>query len=494
MDLIDSSVMQSALAGVFQPMLIVSIVAGVLIGLVFGAMPGLTATAGVAIATPLTFGMGFEAAMALLLGIYCGGYYAGSIPAILLNTPGSPGNAATSLDGYQMALKGEADRALGLSILASVVGGIISVMLLMTIAPLLARLALKFTSVEYAVFGLFGLTCVAAISGKSLIKGIIGAVLGMYLGLVGIDQVSGMQRLTLGMPQLMNGIPLLPALIALFALAEVLSRVTQQDDESHLPVQQRYSALSALREMLRHKWLTVKSSLIGTFIGILPGTGPTIAAWIAYGETSRSEKTDTELGKGSPRGVIAAESSNNAVTGGALVPLLTLGIPGDTVTAVLIGALLIQGITPGPSFIGDNPILFTQILVLLILAYVCVLVVAMASRRWLPHILSVPLPVLLPIIAVLCAAGGYSVNNLSFDVILIAVLGIAGFVLLRVGIPMAPIVLGLVLGPIIEGNLRQAMTVHDMDFTVFITRPISAVLLLATLFMIVWAWRRWSKA
>ncbi|MEQ8356194.1 MAG: tripartite tricarboxylate transporter permease [Kiloniellaceae bacterium] len=490
MDLIPFDTLVAGAATVFQPEILLWTLIGVLVGFVFGASPGLTATTGVAIATPLTFGAGFDVAMALLLGIYSAGYFAGSIPAILINTPGAPGNAATALDGYRLARAGKADLAISLAVIASVIGGLISIAILMVAAPNLAAFALEFTSVEYFALGLFGLICVAAVSGGSLVKGILGATIGMFLGTMGIDEVGGMPRFTLGLPELQGGVPLIPTLIAFFAVAEMLLQASAEQGPADLPPQQRHPVLRLPGLALQHSWLLLKSSIIGTFIGILPGTGPTIAAWIAYGQSQRREAESSGEEYAASRGIIAAESANNAVTGGALVPLLTLGIPGDTVTAVLIGALLIQGIDPGPFFIFEHGDLFAQILTILLVAALMTLVLGLGARRILPKILTIPPRILLPIIAVLCAAGAFSIGHAPFEVGLIAVLGIAGYCLARFGFPMAPVVIGLVLGPIIEVNLRNGLAANAMDLSVFVTRPISAFLLAAILATLAWsAWR-----
>ena len=350
MDLISLDTVANAAATVAQPQILFWILIGVLVGMIFGASPGLTATTGVALATPLTFDASFEAAMALLLGIYCAGYFAGSIPAILINTPGAPGNAATALSGYRLAKSGKADLAISLSVVASVIGGVFSIVVLMVAAPNLANFALEFTSVEYFALGLFGLICVAAVSGSSMIKGVIGAAIGMLLSTIGIDEVGGTIRFSMDMPELQSGVPLIPALIAFFAVSELLVQSAARQGFTDLPPQQIHLLRRLPLVLLRNKWLVVKSSLIGTFIGILPGTGPTIAAWVSYSQSGQPSTGDRPTEETDTRGVIAAEAANNAVTGGALVPLLTLGIPGDTVTAVLIGALLIQGIDPGPFF------------------------------------------------------------------------------------------------------------------------------------------------
>jgi putative tricarboxylic transport membrane protein len=496
MDLVSLAELGGALARLADPLVLGWVLVGVAVGAVFGAAPGLTATAGVALATPLTFGLGFEASMALLLGLYCAGYFAGSIPAILVNTPGAPGNAATALDGYAMAQSGRADLAIGLAVISSFIGGVVSAAVLMVFAPILAGFALEFTSVEYFTLALFGLTCVAAVSRGSLTKGLIAAVLGMLLGTVGIDPVGGMSRFTLGLPQLLSGVSLLPALIAFFAVTEILAQAAGPAAAVNLPVQRSVRLRELLPVYLRHKWLVLKSAAIGTGIGILPGTGPTIASWISYGEAARGARGEPPkgeaFGQGAPAGVIAPEVANNAVTGGALVPLLTLGIPGDTVTAVLLGALLIQGIDPGPFFIVAQGELFALLLLILVAANLVVLALGLGLRRYLPAILRVPPRILIPTIGVLCATGGFAIGNAAFDVALIAVLGLAGFVLTCFGFPMAPLVIGLVLGPIVEVNLRNALIANQMDPTVFVTRPISAALLLALVAVLVVAWRRFA--
>ena len=494
MDLISLGAIGAAAAVVFDPVILLWILAGVIAGLVFGASPGLTATTGVALATPLTFSASFEEAMALLLGLYCAGYFAGSIPAILINTPGAPGNAATAVCGYRLAKSGKADLAVSLAIVASTIGGLFSIAVLMAAAPSLAKFALAFTSVEYFALGLFGLLCVAAISGGSLVKGLIGAALGMTLGTIGIDEVGGMTRFTLGLSELQSGIPLIPALIAFFAVAELLKQVAGSAAAAAPLAQQRSPLRGVIPAFLRNKLLVLRSALIGTFVGVLPGTGPTIAAWLSFGQSRQGGPESQADEASNVRGVIAAESANNAVVGGALVPLLTLGIPGDTVTAVLIGALLIQGIDPGPFFIVEHADLFAQILIILVVSMLLLLVLGLAARHLLPKVLTIPNRILLPIIGVLCVTGGFAINNAPFEVGLLAVLGTAGFVLARFGFPMAPIILGLVLGPIIEVNLRNALAANDMDLTIFLTRPISATLLAAAVLTLVWSFWRGRSA
>lgn len=472
--------LQDAIIRSISPETILWIFIGVIVGIVFGALPGLTATTGVAIFTPLTFYMPFEVSMALLLGIYCGGYFAGSIPAILIKTPGAPGNAATIMDGYPMAAKGRAGEALALSTVSSVFGGIFSAFVLVLFAPLLGSLATKFGSAEYFAIGLLGLVCVASVSGKSLVKGIAAAIFGMLIGSIGMDPISGVLRFTFGSQNLSGGIALVPALIGFFAITEVLVKVDDFSDINTQNILKVNKVLTNLKDCFKYKWLLVKSSIIGTLIGALPGTGPTIASWVSYNEAKRGSKNSKDFGTGIPEGIIASEASNNAVSGGAMIPLLTLGIPGDTVTAILLGALMIQGITPGPMLIEQNYGLVASMLIILIVANLFMLGLGLLASKMFPYIVKTPQPILIPLIIVLCVVGGYANGSSYFDVQILMILGIVGYVLMKYGFPVPPIVLGLVLGPIIEPNFRRALISADMNPLIFFQRPISLTLIILT--------------
>jgi putative tricarboxylic transport membrane protein len=489
MDMISSADFLRGVSVLLDPQVHLFVFLGALVGLIFGAAPGLTAPAAVALMIPLTYGMGLQHSLALLMGVYCAGYFAGSIPAILINTPGTPANAATGMDGYPMAKRGEGDRAITLAIFGSFIGGVVSMILLATIAPGLARFALTFTSVEYFSLALLGLVCVAGISEGSLIKGIGAALLGVFISTVGLDPVSGVPRMTFGMPYLLGGIEIIPAMIGLFALSEMLvkSQRPRGPEEVVMPTLQRASLRGVLRDYGSNKWLSLKSSLMGAFIGLLPGTGPAIASWVAYGDALRARKPGDTFGKGDPKGVIATETSNNAVTGGAMVPLLTLGIPGDPVTAILIGALMIHGIEPGPFFIRDYAWLFIAIVALLFLSNIWMVIIGLASRRTMSKVVQVPPHILVPTICVMAAAGSYAVHSSGFDVRLVLIFGLAGYLMVRYQFSIAAMVLGLVLGPILETNLRNALLGARMDWTVFFTRPISlSILVIMVLMLVIW--------
>ena len=490
MDLISADDLIRGISILGNPYVHLFVFLGAIVGLIFGAAPGLTAPAAIALMIPLTYTMGVESSMALLMGVYCAGYFAGSIPAILINTPGTPANAATSMDGYPMAKAGYGDRAITLAIFGSFIGGVISLVLLATIAPTLARFALNFTSVEYFSLALLGLVCVAGISTGSLTKGLAAALIGVFVSTFGLDPTSGVPRMTFGIPDLLAGVAIIPALIGLFALSEMLSKAQRPSGgaEEVLTTVHTSSLLSVAREYTSNKWLTLKSALIGAFIGILPGTGPAIAAWVAYGDAIRARKPGDKFGKGEPKGVIATEVSNNAVTGGALVPLLTLGIPGDPVTAILIGALMIHGIEPGPFFIRDYGWLFISIVVLLFMSNVWMVILGLMSRGMLGKVVQIKAHILVPTICVMAAAGSFAVANNGFDVRLVVIFGAIGYLLVRYNFPVAAVVLGLVLGPILESNLRNSLIGNRMDPTVFLTRPISLAILIAmVLLLVIWS-------
>ncbi|MFZ5640049.1 MAG: tripartite tricarboxylate transporter permease [Bacillota bacterium] len=474
----------NAFLSVFTFQNLIWILLGSLLGTVFGAAPGLTATTAVALFTPATFYMPLEQSLSFLLGMYCSGYWAGSIPAILINTPGAPGNAATTMDGYPMAKKGKAGEALGHSIVASWIGGTTSAFALLIFAPLIGALALKFGAAEYFSVGVLGLLCVSGISGGSILKGVAGAVIGMLLGAVGMDPIGGEPRFTFDNVNLMGGIALVPALVGFFAITEVLSR-SEGGVEKGVIEDRIKRTLPDLRKYLVYKWTLIRSIIIGIIVGALPGTGPTVASWMSYNEAIRNSKDPKKFGKGSTEGLIACESANNSVTGGALIPLLTLGIPGDTVTAVLLGALMIQGLTPGPMLIQEQYSLVSELLWILIIANLFMLVIGLLGSRICPYILKLPVEILMPLVTVLCVVGGYAVNNSFFDVKMLIVVGIVGFVLMKFGFPIPPIVLGLILGPIIEPNLRRALSGSEMNPLVFVTRPLSAIILALALALVV---------
>ena len=388
---------------------------GVALGIVFGALPGLTAVMGVALLIPLTFGLPPVVAFSSLLGMYCGAIYAGSITAILVSTPGTAAAAATMLEGPRLTARGESLRALEMTTVASFVGGVFSCFILAGVAPQLARFALNFSAPEYFALGIFGLTIVATLSEGALLKGCIAACLGLLIAMVGMDPLTGNLRLTFDSANLINGVSLIPALVGLYALSQVFLTCEDVFRGKRLSAVNISRKGISLAEIWANRSALLRGSLIGTFIGIVPATGSGTASFAAYSEAKRNSRHPEAFGNGAIEGLAATESANNAVTGGALIPLLTLGIPGDVVTAVILGALMIQGMTPGPLLFQEQGALVYSIFISLLLANVFMLVLGMASYGWFSKIVSIPGGILMPLVTTLCVVGGYALNNSNFD-------------------------------------------------------------------------------
>lgn len=468
---------------------------GVALGIVFGALPGLTAVMGVALLIPLTFGLPPVVAFSSLLGMYCGAIYAGSITAILVSTPGTAAAAATMLEGPRLTARGESLRALEMTTVASFVGGVFSCFILAGVAPQLARFALNFSAPEYFALGIFGLTIVATLSEGALLKGCIAACLGLLIAMVGMDPLTGNLRLTFDSASLINGVSLIPALVGLYALSQVFLTCEDVFRGKRLSAVNISRKGISLAEIWANRSALLRGSLIGTFIGIVPATGSGTASFAAYSEAKRNSRHPEAFGNGAIEGLAATESANNAVTGGALIPLLTLGIPGDVVTAVILGALMIQGMTPGPLLFQEQGALVYSIFISLLLANVFMLVLGMASVRVFSKIVSIPGGILMPLVTTLCVVGGYALNNSNFDLGVMAVFGILGWIMTKASIPLAPLLLAMILSGIIETNFRRALSISDNDYTVFLTRPVCAVFLCISLFILFNLLRKeWKKA
>lgn len=466
-----------AIITVLQPLNFLLVALGVLIGIIFGAVPGLTATLAIALLSPLTFNMDPIPAMVLLLGIFAGGMYGGSITAITIRAPGAPANAATMEDGYALTQKGLGGKAIGISCVAGAVGGTISCIIMIFFSPILAKFALMFTPVEYFSVAIFGLTAVFAVSGKSLTKGAFAAVLGLLFATVGYDPILPFPRFYFGFLQLTRGLPFLPAVIGLFAFAEVFRLIISKDDEEK-KANTVGKVLPSFKEIKDTFRFMVRGGLLGSLIGILPGAGGTIAAYVAYGDAKRSSKHPELLGKGSLEGIAAPEAGNNAVTGGAMIPMLTLGIPGDSVTAVLLGALVIQGIQPGPMLFKNNLDIVYPIFASMILSNICLIIIGLLVVKPISFIATVKKPLLASFLLVFGVVGTYAASGSMFDVGVALAFGILGFFMERYGFPVAPTVLAMILGPLVENSLRQALIISQNSYAIFFTRPISAVFLL----------------
>ena len=459
-------VVQSA----FSPMVLFYMFAGVAAGICIGALPGLTATMGVALLLPLTFGMDATSGILMLLGIYVGAIYGGSISAILLHTPGTPASAATAIDGYQFSKRGEAGRALGIATLSSYIGGVVSCLCLWLISPQLAKLALKFSSAEFFLLAVFGLCIIANISGENMAKGLICGFLGILTATVGIDSVTSYIRFT-DNANLLSGIQYIPVMIGLFAMSQAFETIEDiySTDEIDASVTRLLPTKDDVKTILRVAPVT---GLIGTMIGIIPGAGADIGSFVGYNTARGMSKKPELFGKGSPEAVAASEGGNNGVTGGAMIPMLTLGVPGDAVAAIMIGALTIQGLTPGPMLFKTNKVLVYTIFLGMFVANTIMVLLGFSCIRLFTKVLSVPKTILTPIIFILCVVGSYAMRSNFYDVGTMLIAGVIGWLMGKVKIPTSPAILGLILGPMAEKNFRTALLKSSGNPVVFFNTPI----------------------
>ncbi len=460
---------------------------GVIAGTVIGSLPGLTATMAVAVLVPITFTMPPASALILLGAIYTGAIYGGAYAAILLNTPGTPSAIATTFDGFPMAKRGDGDLAVTLACLASVVGGLVGALFLLLLAPPLADVALAFGSVEYFWLAIFGLTLIAALSKGNLLKGLIGACLGLLLSTVGVAEISADVRFTFGSEVLLGGIDVVSALIGLYCIPVLMDLVATSDKHlkvTHAP--RGFRLLESLKISWRYKFNLVRSSVIGTLVGILPGAGGSIAGLVSYSEARRTSKNQGEFGKGAPEGVQATESANNATVGGGFIPTLVLGIPGTPPDAVILGALLIQGVRTGPNlFTGEGSIVYTFIFGLILATLLMLPTGLLIGRYAYRTIITVPKAMLVPTVAFMTIIGTYAIRNSISDVIIMIVLGVFAWILNRAGYSPSPIVLGLILGTIAEQGFVQAWTIGSATedlMGMFFGRPISIAIVLFIVF------------
>ena len=469
----------SVLSSVFNLKIFFFIILGVFTGISIGALPGLTATMGVALMLPLTFGMDAMPGILLLIGVYVGAIYGGSISAILLRTPGTPAAAATILDGYEFSKRGESGRALGISTVSSFIGGVVSVIALWLISPQLAKLALRFSAPEFFLLAVFGLSIIASISGNSLAKGVLTGGLGISLAFVGIDGITGYPRFTFNNINLLSGISFIPVMIGLFAMSQAFTTIESifTPDQVTQKVENVFPTKADWKVIFKHAPI---SGAIGTMIGIVPGAGAEIGAFVSYGQAKRMSKHPERFGTGIPEGIAAPEAGNNGVSGGALIPMLTMGVPGDAVAAILIGALTVQGLQPGPMLFAEHPVLVYSIFLGMFVANVAMLVLGLSSLRLFVKVLSVPKSILTPMIFVLCVVGSYAINTSFFDVGVMLFFGVLGYFLQKADASVSPAVLGLILGPMAESNFRRALLMSEGNYGIFFTSPIAWVFLILT--------------
>jgi putative tricarboxylic transport membrane protein len=465
----------------FQPHLLLINFLAVVGGFVIGALPGLTATMGVAVLAPLTFKLPPDEGFIILIAIFISAVQGGSVSAILINTPGTPAAAATVFDGYPMARKGLAGKAIGMAQTASFGGCLISWLFLITCSPLIAHMALKFSTPEYFAFAVFGLTIIGSLSAHSPLKGFIAGLFGLILAAVGLDPLDGIPRFTFGSQDLLGGISYVPALIGLFGIAEVFASV-EQIGAAAVVIQKIKNVLPTREDLKKCFHLILGGGIIGTFIGALPGTGADIAAFVSYGEAKRWSRNPEKFGTGIIEGVAAPEAGNNGVCGGALIPMLTLGVPGDAVTAIILGLFIIRGLRPGPSLFAEHGDLVYTLFAGFLIAAIMTVTVGLSLARLFARVLTVPQRILPPIIFSLCLVGSYAIQNSIFDVYLAVFFGMLGYLMRKFGFHGSPIVLALILGPMAEYNFRLSLASSHGDFSIFLTRPIRLGLLILSVF------------
>lgn len=466
---------------------------GVIIGTAVGVLPGIGPMSGVALLIPvtatLTAGLPTEAAAAssiiLLAGVYYGAMYGGSTTSILLNTPGESSSVVTTLDGYQMAKQGRAGSALSIAAIGSFAAGIVSLIGLVLLAEPLSNVAIKFGPAEYFSLMLLGLCAVSGLAGKSMTKALIMTVFGLLLGTIGIDAVSGIARFTYDMPILYSGLEFLTIAVGLFALGEVFKTILERDKEEGA-IAKIDRVLPTKQDLKDSAVPIVRGSLLGFFIGVLPGAGATLASFFSYIAEKKFSKHPEKFGKGAIEGVAGPESANNAASGGAMIPLLTLGIPGSGTTAILMGALIMYNIQPGPLLFDDHPEVAWGLIASMFIGNLMLLVLNMPLVKVFAKIIQTPKKYLLPIIIAISFFGVYAVQYTTFDLFLLLACGVIGYLLSRNDYPVAPLVLALVLGPMIENNMRRALTISNGDFSIFVTKPLSlAFIIIAVLWLVI---------
>ncbi|MCV6547743.1 MAG: tripartite tricarboxylate transporter permease [Cohaesibacter sp.] len=473
------------------PFNLMLVLIGCFCGTLIGALPGIGPINGVAILLPIAYSLGLpaESALILLAGIYYGAEYGGRISSILLNVPGDAGAVMTTLDGNPMAKRGEAGRALSLSAIASFVGGTIAVILMSLFGPFLAKFALTFTPSDYVALMVFAFASLSSLVGKNPVKTLLGALIGLMLATIGIDANTGVARYTFGIPDILAGIDFLVVVIGFFGMAELIHLVEQQvtGKLKLLPIGKSFVSMA---DLIQIRWTILRSSLIGFFIGVLPGTGASVASAVTYGTEKRLAGSDGDkFGTGDPRGLAAPEAGNNGAAGGAMVPMLTLGIPGSGTTAILLGALMLFNVQPGPLMFEQRPEIAWGLIASMYIGNIALLIINLPMVGLFARLLTIPQQYLTPLIAVLAFIGVYSVVGNPFDLYMIIGFGLFGWILRKLQFSLAPIILGFVLGHLFEDNLRRALSISDGDWSILIISPNSQVLYcLAALIIVVPFW------
>jgi putative tricarboxylic transport membrane protein len=477
--------MLTGLIYTFRWDMLLAVFTGVVGGIVVGVLPGLSTTMGVALLIPITFGMTPAVGLAMLGGMYAASVYSGSISAILLNIPGTSSACATMIDGHPMALKGEAGRAIALATIASSVGGNVSNLCLLFMAPPLALLALKFGALEYFLVAMFGITIIASISEKDLVKGLMSGILGLFVSMIGTHQQTGLQRFTFGIPALYDGINIVVVMIGLYSLPEVIDMLQKQGAEKRVKVRVQGGLFRQMFEYFNYKYIVFRSLVIGVIIGIAPGAGGSLAGFVAYYDAKRTSKHPERFGKGTPEGVLSCETANNAEMGGALIPTLTLGVPGSAVCAVFLGGLMIHGLRPGPQLFTQNPEVIYGFIFSMFLSNLFFVPLGLLTARYGSRLIELPAVILAPTIVTLAVIGTFAINGSIEDTWLMMIMGLVGYILNRCGVPREGLVLGLVLGSMAESELARAILLVHGDvaqlFIQMVTHPIALILVILCL-------------
>ena len=470
-----------------DPQIILFVFIGAVAGTFVGAIPGLSVTMATALLVSITYSWETSNALATIMGVYVVGVFSGAISAILINIPGAPSSVVTSLDGYPLAKRGEGYKAMKYAVIYSFVGTVFGIFVLWIAAKPVTSIALKFQPMDYFLIAMFGLTTVGSLTAKSLTRGLISAMIGLTFSLIGTDSVVGTARLTFGIRNLQAGISTVPALVGLFGFSEVLTVVC--GNELSAEVLKFKKQVVKIGEILKHFWHSLWYSTIGVLIGALPGAGGPVAAFIAYGQAKKLvKKPSRPFGEGAVEGIVASESSNNAVIGGALIPMLTLAIPGDATTAVMLSVFYIHGLHPGPTFLMTDADKFSLIIGTSFIACVFLLLIGLIAGPYISRVITVPKRIMMPIVTVLCVVGAYACNSRLFDVAVMFFFGVLGYLLQKREYPVAPVILGLVLGGMMDSNFRRAVSLAISDdhfLASMLGRPITVVLLVLTIFSIV---------
>lgn len=470
---------------IIEPTNIMLVVLGLLVGIFLGALPGIGSSMAIVLALPFTYFLDVLPAIAFLSTIYVGSAYGGSITAILFNTPGTPEAVATTFDGHPMSQQGKSKKALGLAISSSAFGGIFAVILMFSLASILSEVAFKIHASEYFALAILGMTVISALGTSNMVKAIISGLIGIFISTIGLDPLTATDRFTFNTLELMNGIDYIPIMIGAFALGEVFSQVTNNKPQNLNTSSKLSQGVFKFKDFFVYKWTALKSATIGSLLGILPGTGGAIASFVSYGVAMKTDKNPEEFGKGNAEGVVAPETSNNAAAGVSMIPTLILGIPGSPTTAVILAALVLQGVQPGPQLMADQPILLYSIFLAMLFASVMTLVAGRAGVQVFTLLLKAPYSIIATFIIILSLLGAYATNNDLLNVWIMLLFGVVGYLMKIYHFSIASLILGIVLGPLMETSLRRHLLINDGEFLSLFHSPITVILLIISVLIIV---------